>query len=105
MVVTFKEEYLKSLYEEGVSNDKKHRFQSDIIIRYQKVINFIKSSSTIEDLWNIKSLRYEVLKGDKAGRSAVSVNMQYRVEFTVNKIEEEPILTICNILELNNHYK
>ena len=57
-------------------------------------------------LWrDIKSLRYEVLKGDKAGRSSVSVNMQYRVEFTVKTTEEEPILTICNILELNNHYK
>lgn len=105
MVVTFEEDYLRSLYEEGVSKDKKHRFQPDIIYRYQKVINFLKRSSSIEDLWNIKSLRYEVLKGDKAGRSAVSVNMQYRIEFVVNKTEEEPILTICNILELNNHYK
>lgn len=105
MVVTFEEDYLKSLYEEGVSNDKKHRFQPDIITRYQKVINFLKGSSSIEDLWKIKSLRYEVLSGDKAGRSAVSVNMQYRVEFTVTKTEAEPILTICNILELNNHYK
>ena len=105
MVVTFEEDYLEFLYENGVSPDKKHRFQPDIITRYQKVINLLKKAPSIEDLWPIKSLRYEVLTGDKAGRSAVSVNMQYRVEFTVTTTGTEPVLTICNILELNNHYK
>ena len=105
MIVTFEEEYLRLLYETGDTHDKKHRYQPDIIKRYQKVINFLKGSSSIEELWKIKSLRYEVLTGNKAGRSSVSVNMQYRVEFTVTKSDEEQILTVCNILELNNHYK
>lgn len=60
MIVSFEEDYLKSLYEEGVSPDKKHRFQPDIITRYQKVINFLKGSSSIEDLWAIKSLILEL---------------------------------------------
>lgn len=105
MIVTFDTKALRILYEEGRSPDKKHRFQPDIIRRYQKTVNFLKSASSIEALWPIRSLNYEVLSGDKAGRSSVRVNNQYRIEFTVAIDEEEPVLTICNIMELSNHYK
>ena len=105
MVVTFEYKYLQVLYEEGKSSDKKHRFQPDIVRRYQKAVNFLKGASSIEALWPIRSLQYEVLTGDKAGRSSVRVNDQYRVEFTVEVNEQESILTICNIVELSNHYK
>lgn len=103
MIVTFEYEYLKVLYEEGRSPDKKHRFQPDIVRRYQKAIN-LKGASSIEALWPIRSLHYEVLSGDKAGLSSVKVNDQYRVEFSVTLNENEPILTICNVVELSNHY-
>jgi len=105
MVVTFEHEYLRTLYEDGKSPDKKYRFQPDIIRRYQKAINFLKGASCIEALWTIRSLQYEVLSGDKAGLSSVRVNNQYRVEFSVTLNKKEPILTICNVVELSNHYK
>lgn len=105
MVVTFEHEYLRTLYEDGKSPDKKHRFQPDIIRRYQKAINFLKGASCIEALWTIRSLQYEMLSGDKAGLSSVRVNNQYRVEFSVTINKKEPILTICNVVELSNHYK
>lgn len=105
MTVTFEYEYLKSLYEDGSSPDKKHRFQPNIIRGYQKAINFLKTASCIEALWPIRSLQYEVLTGDKAGLSSVRANNQYRVEFSVTLNEKEPTLTICNIVELSNHYK
>ena len=105
MIVTFEKEYLKILYEEGKSPDKKHRFQPNVIKGYQKAINYLKTASCIEALWPIRSLQYEVLVGDKIGRSSVRANDQYRVEFTVTLNEQEPILTICKIEELSNHYK
>ena len=105
MIVTFETYQLRCLYEEGKSPDKKHRFQPDIIRRYQKAINFLKMSSSIEALWKIHSLNYEVLTGDKAGRSSVRVNDKYRIEFTVEVNNNEPILTVCNVVELSNHYK
>lgn len=100
MIVTFDKEYLRQLYTEGVS-DKKHRFQPDIIKRYKRCIDYLKSAGKIEDLFRLPSLRYEVLKGDKAGISSIRVNDQYRVEFTVTDAQ----VSICNILELSNHYK
>jgi len=102
--VTFEQTYLKELYEQGKTSDKKHRFQPDIVKRYQQRIKTLVSAPRIETLYQIKSLNYEVLSGDKAGISSIRVNDKYRIEFTVDMIEE-PLVTICNILELSNHYK
>ena len=74
--------------------------------KYKKCIDILISANRIEDIFPFRSLNYEVLSGDKKGISSIRVNSQYRIEFTVNKIEDkEPVLTICNILELSNHYK
>lgn len=100
MIVTFEKEYLRELYEIG-KGDKKHRFQPDIVKRYKRCIDYLKSVSKVEDLFLIQSLHYEVLIGDKAGISSIKVNDKYRIEFTVSK----STITVCNILELSKHYK
>lgn len=105
MTVTFEEEYLQELYEIGKTSDKKHRFQPDIVKRYQKCVKFLWAAPNIQKLAAINSLNYEELKGDKLGISSIRVNDKYRVEFTVKSGIEEPLVTICNILELSNHYK
>ena len=104
MIVTFDKDYLRELYEQGKTNEKKHRYQPDIVRRYQQRIKILESAPRIETLFQIKSLNYEVLVGDKAGRSSIRVNDKYRVEFTVS-YQGEPVVTVCNIVELSNHYK
>lgn len=105
MVVTFEKEYLRDLYETGSTTDKKYRFQPEIVKSYKRRIKTLEAASRIEDLFIIGSLNYEVLKGDKQGISSIRVNKQYRIEFTVSEEESEPVVTVCNILELSNHYK
>jgi proteic killer suppression protein len=105
MIVTFEEDYLADLYTHGASKDKKHRFQPDIVRRYQRCIRYLIDARSIEALYQMHSLNYKVLSGDKVGISSIRVNDQYRVEFTVTEAPKEPVLTICNILELSNHYK
>ena len=46
MIVTFDKEYLLALYLTG-KGDKKHRFQPDIVKRYQKRIDTLKPKSVI----------------------------------------------------------
>ena len=104
MIVTFDKDYLRELYEQGKTSDKKHRYQPDIVRRYQQRIKTLESAPRIETLFQIKSLCYEVLRGDKAGRSSIRVNDKYRVEFAVS-YQGEPVVTVCNITELSNHYK
>ena len=107
MIVIFAEQYLEKLYKDGI-DDKKHRFQPDIIRRYQKVVNFMKNSSSMIALAQIRSLNLEKLIGDMEGLHSVRVNDQYRIEFKTLDSEEgqeEQIMTICNIINLSNHYK
>ena len=105
MEIRFEKEYLRQLYEEGKMTDKKYRFQPHIVKRYQLRIKALEQANRIEEIVVINSFNYEVLKGDKAGISSIRVNDQYRIEFTVKRVALESVVTICNILELSNHYK
>ena len=105
MIVTFKKEYLQNLYYTGKTNDKKHRFQPEIVRKYQKCIDILLGAKGIEVLYSINSLNYEILSGDKAGISSIRVNNQYRIEFTVKDNGVDPVVTVCDIRELSNHYK
>lgn len=105
MFVTFKETYLQDLYENGKTSDKKHRFQPEIVKRYRKCIDVLLGAQSIEKLKQINSLNYEALKGDKQGISSIRVNNKYRVEFTIRETMDEPVITVCNIIDLSNHYK
>ena len=105
MVVTFNEEYLENLYTKGQTGLKKLRFQPQIVRGYQKVIKILINAGKKEDLFPFKSLHFEALHNDKEGLFSVRVNDQYRVEFTLTEIENEQVITVCNIMELSNHYK
>ena len=105
MDITFEKDYLRELFYDGVTSDKHHRYQPDIVKRYVRVVNILDSVDKPVDLFRFRSLHYEKLEGDKAGLESVRVNNQYRIEFTVRQVSSETIVTICNILELSNHYK
>lgn len=105
MEIKFDKEYLEQLYLEGRTSDKKHRFQPQIVAKYRKTIDLLEAVSGVEDLFRYHSLHYEVLVGDRAGMESVRVNDQYRIEFKTTKVVSEIVVTVCNIIELSNHYK
>lgn len=105
MEILFEQEFLRELFYEGKTHDKKHRFQPQVIRKYGRVIELMESLESTEDLYRFKALHYERLIGDKKDRESVKVNNQYRIEFRSAIIEGERKITICNILELSNHYK
>lgn len=104
MEIKFEADYLSELYYEGKAHDKKHRFQPQIVRKYVRVIDLMESLDSMEDLYRFKALHYERLAGDKKGRESVRVNDQYRIEFRSEIVGSEKQITICNILELSNHY-
>ena len=105
MVVTFNEDYLETLYTKGKTGTKKNWFQPQIVRGYQKGIKYLIQAKRKEDLYPFKSLHFEALHGDKEGRFSIKANDQFRIEFTLEESDEEPVVTICNIMELSNHYK
>ena len=105
MEIRFDKEYLSELYYKGLSGDKKYRFQPQIVKKYQRCIDLLEAATSVEILYQYNSLNYEVLKGNKAGISSIRINDQYRIEFTITIVKTETVITVCNILELSNHYK
>lgn len=105
MLIEFDQEYLRDLFERGKTDDKKHRFQPEIIKGYKKCVMYLKHADNVEQLYPIHSLNYEVLQGDKKGISSVRINLQYRLEFTVREVFGDQVITICRLLEISNHYK
>ena len=104
MEIQFDKDYLSELYYEGKCSEKKHRFQSKVIRNYVKRIITLAEAPNIESLFVMNSLNYEVLSGDKAGISSIRIDHKYRIEFKVEQ-KEGTIITICNILDITNHYK
>ena len=105
MIVTFEEEYLRELYEDGQTSDKKHRFQPQIIRKYTRVVDLMIAETNVMGLTKYGSLHYEHLHGDKEGFSSVRVNDQYRIEFREILEGDETIAEMVSLTELSNHYK
>ena len=42
-------------------------------------------------MYPFKSLHFEALHGDKEGRFSIKANDQYRIEFTLEESDEEPV--------------
>ncbi|SIS46911.1 proteic killer suppression protein [Kaistella chaponensis] len=105
MKIEFSESYLQDLYTEGKTKNKKHRFQPQVIRKYQQKIDILRVVSRVEDLFVMNSMNYEVLTNTD-GRQSVRVDKTYRIEFYTRTEGEEPdVVTICSIEDLSNHYK
>lgn len=108
MEIVFEKEYLRELYEDGRTSNKNYRFQPDVVKRYRDAIDKLIVAQKIEDLFLYNSLNYKKLTNTSI--ESIRVNNQYRIEFrtSVETTEENEIIieiTICSIIELNNHYK
>ncbi|MDR1224703.1 MAG: type II toxin-antitoxin system RelE/ParE family toxin [Tannerella sp.] len=104
MEIKFDKKYLEELFYTGKTTDKKHRFQPQVATKYRKTIDILESVEEVEDLFRYNGLHYGVLHGDKEGLESVRVNDRYRIEFKTGKVVSETVVTICNIVELSNHY-
>lgn len=105
MTIEFGQEYLQELYERDSCRDKKHRFQPQVVKKYQKRVDTLMAAVRKEDLFVFQSLGFEALHGDKEGLFSVRVDYHYRLEFSIREVGSDPIVTICTLQELSNHYQ
>ncbi len=106
MEIRFEKKYLQEIYKTGKTNDKKHRFQPQVINGYLKCVKVLDEAQHIEELFQYHSLRYEKLSGNKKGLSSLRINNQYRLEFReIPGQTDEAIIEICSLIDITNHYK
>lgn len=105
MRIIFEDTALEELYTSGTTSDSKYRkLSKDVIKQYIKVVNYIRATRRLEDLFFIKSLHYEKKKGDLNGVDAVWINKQYRLLFNSSP-NEEGIIVNALLFEISKHYE
>lgn len=106
MLLDFQDEKLKQLYEGEKISNKNYRFPKPLIKQYIKTIEWLLNTQRIEQLAQIKALRYEKLKGNLKGKSSVSINMQYRLIFEeITDDADPPKIVLLRIEEISKHYE
>ena len=82
---------------------KKYRFQPQVVKKYQKRIDTLAGVTRIEELFTLNSLNFEAL--ESSGNYSIRIDYHYRLEFQVSNSDTEPIITICLIMDITNHYE
>ena len=105
MNIEFDNIALEELYTKGETTDHQYkRLPRNIVKQYVKVVNYIKATRRLEDLFQIKSLHYEKKKGDLKGVDAVWINDQYRLLFKSSP-DETGIIVNALLFEISKHYE
>ena len=106
MDIHIDDEYLDSLLQ-GVQPKGKPKYQEAVVAKFKKTIKLLSHCSRVEALWQFKSLNFEALEGDKKGLFSVRVDMQYRLEFSIDRFYEGEKLTkeVIRIQSMSNHYR
>lgn len=53
MIIEFDKDYLRELYTDGRTGDKKHRYQPEVVRGYQKAVFLLSSANSVTDLFRI----------------------------------------------------
>lgn len=102
MQVEYEKDYLRELYEKGRCKNKKYRFQAHVVAKYQKRIDTLMAATRKEDLFVFNSLNFEALDN---GYYSIRIDYHYRLEFTLQENGTEPVITICTVTDITNHYQ
>lgn len=68
-----------------------------IIKSCRNKLGLIRAATDERDLRNMKSLHYEKLIGDKAGKRSIRLNDRWRLVFENNTDYKPPLITILSI--------
>lgn len=103
MEIVFKTRLLLELYENKKVTEKEFRSNAPLVKQYIKTVNTLKAAARVEQLFQLKSLNYERLSGDRKGRCSVRINAQYRLLF--EEISTDNIITVLGLEEISKHYE
>ena len=102
MVIEYEKDYLEELYNDGKCLNKKYRFQKQVVAKYQRRIDTLTAATRIEDLFVFNSLNFEALEN---GYYSIRIDYHYRLEFKIRQEGSEPVVTICTVTDITNHYQ
>ena len=103
MQVIIEDEYLKTLYEYG-SGLSKPKFNTEVEKKFISRVIQIEQAKNTNDLRALKSLHFEKLIGDLAGKYSIRINQTFRIIFRIEKDGNNVRVEIIHGEEPSNHY-
>jgi proteic killer suppression protein len=97
MLLDFDDQELRRLYTDpgyqggGVA--------AEVIRAFRKVLNLVTDAVDERDLYGVKSLHFEKLKGKRAGQSAVRLNKQWRLIVRLVDTEAGRVVLVMEIAD------
>lgn len=105
MIISSEDEALLELYINGKTSDKRYRSLPPQVVKgFKKAVDYMKAARRIEDLFLLKGLNYEALKGKRKGQESVRCNGAWRLIFRSFPIDGSIIITNIELLEISHHY-
>ena len=102
MVVYFKTEELKTLYETPLDELRgKRKIPTEVIKKYKQRIITLLETNRLEELRGHRGLNFEFLKGDFKGQCSIRLNDQYRLILT--PLDDKKVQVVL-INEISKHY-
>ena len=103
MRIIIEDEYLKSLYQNGLSIGKP-KFNQEIELKFIRRVIQMEQAINTNDLRALKSLHFEKLSGKFNGKYSIRVNEAFRIIFRIEKDNNNIRIEVICIEELSNHY-
>lgn len=97
MRVEFADSSLERLYTDPEYED--HGIAQEAVRGFRKVMQVIVSAADERDLYAMKSLRFEKLKGDREGQRSLRLNGQWRLIVTVKKGDAGNTIIVVEIVD------
>jgi toxin HigB-1 len=72
-------------------------FGRPLVRGFRKVMAWIRSAEDERDFYNLKSLRYEKLKGDRRHQRSMRLNDQYRLIIELDEVVSETVVIVVAI--------
>ena len=90
----FKNRKLEALHTEEKGA---HKYSPGVVDAFFEVVSVISAAVDERDLYNLKGLRYEKLKGDRKGQHSIRLNDQFRLIVEREKDDQGRYLLIVEI--------
>lgn len=74
-------------------------FEAGIVKAYRKRIAFVRAAADVRDFYNMKSLHYEKLKGDREGQHSMRLNDQWRLILELRTEASGKTVVIVSIVD------
>lgn len=94
----FDNKKLESLYR---TEDGAKKYPPAVVDGFFEVIEVIQAAVDIRDLYALKSLHFEALKGDRAGQHSLRLNKQFRL---IVRLETDPQGATVVVLEIVDYH-